>query len=110
MSDLSSSPPLGLAGADAIALGRLSQELATAWDGFRHARPAQPTGGEALRALLGEPLPSSGMPLSRAIDDAMAVLDSSLAQSRPRYFGFVGGSGLEAGGAAPAAAQAFRNK
>jgi aromatic-L-amino-acid decarboxylase len=107
MSDLSSPPLLGLAGADAIALGRLSQELATAWDGFRRPRPDQPPPGEAIRALLDEPLPSTGMPLSRAIDDAMAVLDTSLAQSRPRYFGFVGGSGLESGVLADALAESF---
>jgi aromatic-L-amino-acid decarboxylase len=108
MSDLSSPPPpLGLAGADAIALGRLSQELATAWDGFRRPRPDQPITSEAVHALLNEPLPSTGMPLSRAIDDAMAVLDSSLAQSRPRYFGFVGGSGLECGVLADALAESF---
>jgi aromatic-L-amino-acid decarboxylase len=108
MSDLSTSPPpLGLAGADAIALGRLSQELATAWDGFRHARPDQPVPGEAVQALLAEPLPAAGMPLTRAIDDAMAVLDTSLAQSRPRYFGFVGGSGLEAGVLADALSESF---
>jgi aromatic-L-amino-acid decarboxylase len=108
MSDLSTSPPpLGLAGTDAIALGRLSQELATAWDGFRRARPDQPVPGDAVRALLAEPLPAAGMPLTRAIDDAMAVLDTSLAQSRPRYFGFVGGSGLEAGVLADALAESF---
>src|SRR5689334_17341537 len=107
MSDLSSPPPLGLAGADAIALGRLSQELATAWDGFRHPRPDQPLPGDAIRALLDAPLPATGMPLSRAIDDAMMVLDRSLAQSRPRYFGFVGGSGLESGVLADALAESF---
>jgi aromatic-L-amino-acid decarboxylase len=107
MSDVSSPSPLGLAGADAIALGRLSQELATAWDGFRRPRPDQPTPDATLRALLAEPLPASGMPLPAAIDDAMAVLDRSLAQSRPRYFGFVGGSGLESGVLADALAGSF---
>lgn len=99
--------PLGLAGADAIALGRLGQELATAWDGFRRARPEEPVPDDALRALLAEGLPEEGMPLPRAIDDTMTVLDASLAQSRPRYFGFVGGSGLESGVLADALAESF---
>jgi aromatic-L-amino-acid/L-tryptophan decarboxylase len=103
-SDLS---PLGLAGADAIALGRLTQELATAWDGFRRARPEEPVEDDALRALLREPLPEHGAPLPQAIDDTMMVLDRSLAQSRPRYFGFVGGSGLESGVLADALAESF---
>ncbi|HEY6761740.1 MAG TPA: aminotransferase class V-fold PLP-dependent enzyme [Baekduia sp.] len=107
MSSSSDGPPLGLAGTDAIALGRLSQELATAWAGFRHARPDQPDGGAPVRDLLAEPLPAAGMPLPRAIDGAMAILDSSLAQSRPRYFGFVGGSGLESGVLADALAASF---
>ena len=106
MSEISSLP-LGLAGADAIALGRLGQELATAWDGFRRPRPQQPVAGEALRALLSDPLPEAGMPLPEAIDATMAVLDTSLAQSRPRYFGFVGGSGLESAVLADALAESF---
>lgn len=99
--------PLGLAGADAIALGRLSQELATAWDGLRRPRPEEPVADETLRALLSEPLPEAGTPLPSAIDATMSVLDRSLAQSRPRYFGFVGGSGLESGVLADALAESF---
>jgi aromatic-L-amino-acid/L-tryptophan decarboxylase len=106
MSD-TSELPLGLAGADAIALGRLSQELATAWDGFRRPRHEEPAADETLRALLTEPLPEDGTPLPRAIDDTMSVLDRSLAQSRPRYFGFVGGSGLESAVLADALAGSF---
>src|SRR5690348_1239951 len=102
-----SSLPLGLAGADAIALTRLGQELARAWDGFRRPRLEEPVPDEALRALLSEPLPEDGAPLPQAIDAAMSVLDRSLAQSRPRYFGFVGGSGLESGVLADALAASF---
>jgi aromatic-L-amino-acid decarboxylase len=103
----STTSPLGLAGVDAIALGRLTQELATAWDGFRRPRPEEPVPDETLRALLAEPLPDAGTPLPQAIDAAMSVLDRSLAQSRPRYFGFVGGSGLESAVLADALAGSF---
>jgi aromatic-L-amino-acid decarboxylase len=106
MSD-TSSLPLGLAGADEIALGRVSHELATAWDSFRRPRLEEPAPDEALHALLAEPLPVEGTSLSQAIDAAMSVLDRSLAQSRPRYFGFVGGSGLESGVLADALAASF---
>lgn len=107
MSSEVSPSPLGLAGADAIALGRLTQELATAWDGFRRPRAEEPVADATLHALLSEPLPEDGTPLPRAIDATMSVLDRSLAQSRPRYFGFVGGSGLESGVLADALAESF---
>jgi aromatic-L-amino-acid decarboxylase len=107
VASMSESPPLGLAGADTVALRRLSQELATAWDGFRTARPEEPLPDELLRSLLSEPLPEEGVALQDAIDSAMSVLDRSLAQSRPRYFGFVGGSGLESGVLADALAESF---
>jgi aromatic-L-amino-acid decarboxylase len=100
-------PSLGLSGEDAIALGRLSTELATAWRGFRTPRPDQPPIDDALRQLLDEALPAHGMPLATAVDDAMHVLDSSIAQARPRYFGFVGGSGLETGVLADALVSSF---
>ena len=38
-------------------------------------------------------------PVLTALDDAAQVLDESLAPARPRYFAFVGSSGLEVGGA-----------
>lgn len=100
-------PPPERAGADAVALDRLIRELACAWSDLRTPRPGQPSPDGPLQVLLAEPLPETGVPLQEAIDDTMRVLDGSLAQSRPRYFGFVGGSGLEAGVLADALAASF---
>jgi aromatic-L-amino-acid decarboxylase len=98
---------LGLAGQEAVALDRLTRELAGAWRGFRRARPGQPALDDALRSLVARPLPEHGVQLAAALDDAIQVLDRSIAQARPRFFGFVGGSGLETAVLAEALAASF---
>ena len=37
------------------------------------------------------------MSVHEALDDAARILDESIAQPRPRYFAFIGSSGLEIG-------------
>ena len=43
------------------------------------------------------PLPGAGSEPCAALDAAADVLDASLAQARPRYFAYIGSSGLEIG-------------
>jgi aromatic-L-amino-acid/L-tryptophan decarboxylase len=74
--------------------GRL---IADAWTSFDHARDGQPPIDDATRALLRADLPEHATPANEVLEDAARVLDESLAQSRPRWFGFVGSSGLEIG-------------
>ena len=74
--------------------GRL---IAEAWTSFDHARDGQPPIDDATRALLAADLPEQPTPAARVLEDAARVLDESLAQPRPRWFGFVGSSGLEIG-------------
>jgi aromatic-L-amino-acid/L-tryptophan decarboxylase len=74
--------------------GRL---IAEAWTSFDHARDGQPPIDDATRALLQGSLPEGATPAGRVLEDAARVLDESLAQPRPRWFGFVGSSGLEIG-------------
>jgi aromatic-L-amino-acid/L-tryptophan decarboxylase len=74
--------------------GRL---IAEAWASFDQARDGQPPIDEATLALLGADLPEHATPADRVLEDAARVLDESLAQPRPRWFGFVGSSGLEIG-------------
>ena len=69
--------------------------LSEAWRGFDAARPSQPPVSPLTRDMLDEPLPALGVGVRAALDSAARVLDESLAQSRPRYFGYVGSSGLE---------------
>ncbi len=68
-----------------------------AWRSFDQARPTQPPVGDPIRELLSTPLPESGSDPRACLDAAAQVLDVSIAQPRPRYFAYVGSSGLEIG-------------
>lgn len=80
--------------------------LRDAWRDFDQARPMQPpvSRGE-LR--LDDALPEDGEGVVSALDAAAAVLDQSLAQSRPRFFAYVGSSGLESAVLADALAHSY---
>src|SRR4029079_4553729 len=67
------------------------------WRGFDRARSYQPPIAEHIRALLDEGLPATGVGPHAARDEVSEILDESLAHSRPRFFGYVGSSGLELG-------------
>ena len=67
------------------------------WEGFDHPRPGQPAVGARHRELLSRPLPAGPSDPRAALDAAADVLDVSLAQTRPRFFAYVGSSGLEIG-------------
>ena len=69
--------------------------LAQTWRGFDAARPMQPPISEEVLALVREPLPEVGVGVERALDGVAKVLDESLSQARPCYFGYIGSSGLE---------------
>ncbi len=71
--------------------------MRSAWASFDVARADQPLLDGPLRRILSGSLPESGMPVLEALDDAARALDESLAPARPRYFAFVGSSGLEVG-------------
>jgi aromatic-L-amino-acid decarboxylase len=70
--------------------------LAT-WRSFDSARAGHPLAGERHHALLRETLPQLPGEGIAALDAAADVLDVSLTQARPRFFGWIGGSGLEIG-------------
>ena len=50
-----------------------------------------------MRRLLSAGVPNDPTPVHVALDDAARILDESIAQARPRYFAFIGSSGLEIG-------------
>jgi aromatic-L-amino-acid decarboxylase len=79
------------------ALAEAAALVLESWRGFDHARPIQPQLDERLRARLEGPLPERGEDASAALRLAAEVLDASLSQPRPRYFAYVGSSGLEIG-------------
>jgi aromatic-L-amino-acid decarboxylase len=90
-----------------LALRRAADHIEQAWASFDHARDGQPALGDALGRVLAGGLPEGATPVLEALDDAAQVLDESLAPARPRYFAFVGSSGLEVAVLADALTSAY---
>jgi aromatic-L-amino-acid/L-tryptophan decarboxylase len=84
-----------------------SEIILNAWQSFDTARPGEPPIDEDLKMLAKESLAERQTPARQALAEAARILDSSLAQSRPRFFAFVGSSGLEVGVLADALASCF---
>ena len=78
-------------------LEHAAELVAEAWRSFDQSRPGQPLPDERTHELLSRPLPTASSDASKALDAAADVLDRSLAQSRPRWFAYIGSSGLEIG-------------
>ena len=97
MSTASELPSLRLDATREEALERASTIVMGAWQSFDRARPGQPEIDDRLHELLRAALPEQGSSVLQALDDAAQLLDVSIAQPRPRFFAFVGSSGLEIG-------------
>jgi aromatic-L-amino-acid decarboxylase len=97
MSAASDLPSLRLDASREEALAHTAAIVAKAWRSFDRARPGQPSIDLRLHDLLAAALPERGSSAIRALDDAAQLLDVSIAQPRPRFFAFVGSSGLEVG-------------
>jgi aromatic-L-amino-acid decarboxylase len=67
------------------------------WRGLDRARATQPPVEDRHRELLSRPLPAGPSDPRGALDLAADVLDVSITQARPRFFAYVGSSGLEIG-------------
>ena len=79
------------------ALERAAEIVAEGWASFDPARANEPPIDDRLKVLLEAALPEAPTSALEVLEDARRVLDESLAQTRPRYFAFVGSSGLEIG-------------
>jgi aromatic-L-amino-acid/L-tryptophan decarboxylase len=88
-------------------LAHAARLMAEAWRSFDHFRPDQPPIDDRVRDLLAGGLPPGPHPAAESLDAAAAILDESIAQPRPRYFAFVGSSGLEIGVVADALAACY---
>jgi aromatic-L-amino-acid/L-tryptophan decarboxylase len=97
LSSASELPSLRLDATREEALDRAAAIVADAWRSFDRPRPGQPAVDDRLRELLRSALPAGGSSAIGALEDAARILDTSLAQPRPRFFAFVGSSGLEIG-------------
>jgi aromatic-L-amino-acid decarboxylase len=89
--------PLRLDAPREEALEHAAKLVAEAWRSFDRPRPEEPPLDERVRRLLQDPLPEEPVSAHEALDDAARALDESIAQPRPRYFAFIGSSGLEIG-------------
>jgi len=93
----SDQPSLRLDATREEALERAAAIVADAWRSFDRPRRGQPAVDDRLHELLRSALPAGGSSTLAALDDAARILDTSLAQPRPRFFAFVGSSGLAIG-------------
>jgi len=89
--------PLRLDAPREEALEHVAKLVAEAWRSFDRPRPEEPPLDERLRAILQAGLPDEPVSVHEALDDAARAMDESIAQPRPRYFAFIGSSGLEIG-------------
>ena len=89
--------PLRLDAPREEALEHVAKLVAEAWRSFDRPRPEEPPLDERLRAILQAGLPQEPVSVHEALDDAARAMDESIAQPRPRYFAFIGSSGLEIG-------------
>lgn len=89
-------PALPLPGREQV-LEHAAGLILAAWRSFDHPRPGQPLPGERELELLSRQLPTGPSDPIGALDAAADVLDVSLSQSRPRFFAYIGSSGLEIG-------------
>jgi len=89
--------PLRLDAPREEALEHVAKLVAEAWRSFDKPRPEEPPLDERLRAILRAGLPAGPVSVHEALDDAARAMDESIAQPRPRYFAFIGSSGLEIG-------------
>lgn len=88
-------------------LEHTSEIILQAWQSFDAARSTETPVAEALKVLSQQSLSETPVAARQALSEAAQILDSSLAQSRPRFFAFVGSSGLEVGVLADALASCF---
>jgi aromatic-L-amino-acid decarboxylase len=101
------SAPLRLDATREEALARAAKLIEQAWRSFDRFRPEEPPLDERVRALLRSDLPEERSPTDEVLDDAARILDESIAQPRPRYFAFIGSSGLEIGAIGDALAATY---
>jgi aromatic-L-amino-acid decarboxylase len=99
--------PLSLGDQREPALEHAAALVARAWREFDQAREVETLPSAELLVRLREDLPEGPGDVIADLDLAADVLDASLAQSRPRYFAYIGSSGLEVGALADLLAHSY---
>lgn len=88
-------------------LAELAQQVGKIWSGFDQARETEPELDQASIDLLSMGLPENGLGEAKSINQSLTLLDQSIAQSRPRFFAYIGSSGLEIGAIADFLASSY---
>ena len=107
VSGMEETPALHLEAPREQVLERAAALIAEAWRSFDHPRADQPPIDDRVWRMLQAPLPEGPADVAAVLDDAARILDETIAQPRPRYFAFVGSSGLEIGVIGDALAACF---
>jgi len=89
------------------ALAHAHDIVLRAWEEFDSARESETPIADEMLVTLRRDLPPAGIDVISALDEAAAILDQSIAQSRPRYFGYIGSSGLDIGAIADLLAHSY---
>ncbi len=85
----------------------LALRVSEVWSSFDSARESEPEISNKTLSVLSEDLPQDGRGETVALSQAVDILDQSLAQSRPRFFAYIGSSGLEIGAVADFLASSY---
>jgi aromatic-L-amino-acid decarboxylase len=99
--------PLRLDAPREEALQHAVKLVGEAWRSFDRFRPEEPPLDQRVRTLLRATVPEDPVSVHEALGDAARILDESIAQPRPRYFAFIGSSGLEIGAIADLLAHTY---
>jgi aromatic-L-amino-acid decarboxylase len=99
--------PLRLDASREEVLRHAAELVAQAWRSFDRFRPEEPPLDESVRRLLAAGLPDQALGVHQALHETARILDGSIAQPRPRYFAFIGSSGLEIGAVADLLAHTY---
>jgi aromatic-L-amino-acid/L-tryptophan decarboxylase len=99
--------PLTLGSQRDKALQHAAELVSQAWRDFDRAREQEHLPSAELLERLSSSLPEFGCDPTAGLDVAAEILDTSLAQSRPRYLAYIGSSGLEIGALADLLAHSY---
>ena len=85
----------------------LAVRVSQVWSSFDSARESEPEVSSGTLSVLSEDLPRAGRGETITLSQAVDILDQSTAQSRPRFFAYIGSSGLEMGAVADFLASSY---
>lgn len=88
---------LGIGSKRAEVLKAVTDQILEVWSSFDSPRDNEPEISEDIHSWLSAKLPNTASDATEIIKQAFKIMDASTAQSRPRFFAYIGSSGLEMG-------------